>query len=83
MPWRDAVNKRDCGIFTMRHMESYKGQKSKEWGCGLRKGDTAQLELLRVQYLHTLCTSDLNIHRLTVMERAKKFEHEFKSNTNP
>lgn len=40
MPWRDAVNKRDCGVFTMRHMESFEGQDAKDWGCSLNKGDS-------------------------------------------
>lgn len=43
MPWRDAVNKRDCGVFTMRHMESFEGQAVKVWDCGLRKGNSDQL----------------------------------------
>lgn len=83
MSWRDSVNMRDCGVFTIRHMESYIGKSAKEWDCGLLKRDTTKLDLLRVHYLHTLCTFDLNVHRLAIMERALKFEHEFKSFRNP
>ena len=34
IPWRIAVNFTDCGIFCMRHMESYFGEGEK-WQSGL------------------------------------------------
>lgn len=77
MPWRDSINKLDCGVFMMCHMESYEGQAVKEWDCSLRKGDLEQLCTLRRQYLHTLCTTEINEHRVSIMKRAVEFEKSF------
>lgn len=74
MPWRDTLNTQDCGVFAMRHMESYEGQRVKDWDCGLRKGDKSQLKQLRMHYLWTLATYEFNKHRDTNMERAIEFE---------
>nr|GMD76216.1 uncharacterized protein LOC109168900 [Ipomoea batatas] len=37
MPWRDVNNKIDCGVYLMRHMETYTGQAVLTWDCGLVK----------------------------------------------
>jgi len=29
MPWKTNKNKTDCGVFVMRHMETYKGEQIK------------------------------------------------------
>ncbi|KAJ0468125.1 putative Ulp1 protease family catalytic domain, papain-like cysteine peptidase superfamily [Helianthus annuus] len=34
MKWRTQHNGIDCGIFTMRHMECYKGEPVEKWDCG-------------------------------------------------
>ncbi|MFS7943085.1 hypothetical protein Hanom_Chr06g00496181 [Helianthus anomalus] len=34
MPWRTKNNVIDCGVFLMRHMETYKGVAGKGWECG-------------------------------------------------
>nr|GMD28507.1 uncharacterized protein LOC109146919 [Ipomoea batatas] len=39
MRWRVPNNKIDCGVYLMRHMESFAGQPVKQWNCGLVKGD--------------------------------------------
>ncbi|GJV77623.1 hypothetical protein Tco_1509207 [Tanacetum coccineum] len=35
LKWKTKANVKDCGIFTMLHMESYMGQTAKTWDCGL------------------------------------------------
>ncbi|KAK6162772.1 hypothetical protein DH2020_002613 [Rehmannia glutinosa] len=50
MPWRDTTNKVDCGIYVMRHMESYMGGGTKGWDCGLEKNNASQLSNLRTKY---------------------------------
>ncbi|KAL8225970.1 hypothetical protein R6Q57_018527 [Mikania cordata] len=35
MPWRTLNNSIDCGVFAMRHMETFKDTSVKEWKCGL------------------------------------------------
>ena len=37
LPWQDEVNVHDCGIFVMRHIESYQGQDSSCWDAGFGK----------------------------------------------
>lgn len=70
MPWRDAVNTRDCGVFLMRHMESFQGQLVAEWDCGFVKGDIQFLLQLRKEYIHTLSTHRLNALRSDNIRRA-------------
>ncbi|KVI06841.1 Peptidase C48, SUMO/Sentrin/Ubl1, partial [Cynara cardunculus var. scolymus] len=40
MDWRTKKNFVDCGVFAMRHMETFFGSKSKDWKCGLVKEGT-------------------------------------------
>jgi Ulp1 family protease len=35
MPWRNIRNVHDCGIYMMRHMETFMGDR--KWNCGLKK----------------------------------------------
>lgn len=63
MPWRNATNHVDCGVYTMRHLETYMGQKVKDWDCGLASRTAKNtLKLLRVKYCSKLiaCTSNDN-----------------------
>nr|GMC86763.1 putative ulp1 protease family, C-terminal catalytic domain-containing protein [Ipomoea batatas] len=62
MHWRDVNNKVDCGVFAMRHMETFLGQSVKSWDCGLRKGDRKGLESLRVSYMRQILAAELNVH---------------------
>ncbi|XP_019178818.1 PREDICTED: zinc finger BED domain-containing protein RICESLEEPER 2-like [Ipomoea nil] len=60
MAWRDSKKKIDCGVFLMRHMESYVGQRVAEWECGLVKGDTTTLHKLRLRYMKEFVISEHN-----------------------
>ncbi|XP_019178149.1 PREDICTED: uncharacterized protein LOC109173369 [Ipomoea nil] len=62
MRWRDARNKVDCGVFAMRHMESFLGESVTAWDCGLQKGDTGGLDLLRRSYMRQILTNEINAH---------------------
>lgn len=64
----------DCGIYAMRHMETYKGQQVKEWNCGLNSEKS--LQDLRVKYCKVLLTSEANMLR---EENIKCMEAWFKS----
>lgn len=79
MSWRDTMNTKDCGVFTMRHMESYVGQSVKNWDCGLRRGDPSQLKQLRRKYLHAISTSEFNTHRDSNIMRAVAFVEQLTS----
>ncbi|XP_019166741.1 PREDICTED: uncharacterized protein LOC109162486 [Ipomoea nil] len=73
MPWRDAHNKKDCGIFLMRHLETFRGQTTEEWDCGLQRNNKEQLNKLRVRYLAALITSDVNELREINIQQAAEF----------
>nr|GME03143.1 zinc finger BED domain-containing protein RICESLEEPER 2-like [Ipomoea batatas] len=75
MPWRDNLNHVDCGIYTMRHMETFRGQTFKTWDCGLVRGD-AYLRNLRMVYMREILMAEINDLRLTNIKRARKFQHE-------
>lgn len=71
MPWRDETNKIDCGIYTMRHMETYMGQKAKDWKIGLGQNAFKQLRYLRIKYCKTLLTAEINNQRDEIIKAAK------------
>nr|GMC66490.1 uncharacterized protein LOC109162486 [Ipomoea batatas] len=60
MSWRDNDNKIDCGVFAMRHMETYMDKGTKGWECGLEKGNKEQLNNIRVNYLAEIVNSLVN-----------------------
>nr|GMC92471.1 ulp1 protease family, C-terminal catalytic domain-containing protein [Ipomoea batatas]GME13469.1 ulp1 protease family, C-terminal catalytic domain-containing protein [Ipomoea batatas] len=39
MKWRDTGNEVECGVYLMRHIESYVGERVSKWDCGLTRGD--------------------------------------------
>lgn len=39
MPWRDQTNTSDCGIYLMKHMETYRGQLLKNWNVGFKPNE--------------------------------------------
>ncbi|KAK1417056.1 hypothetical protein QVD17_26178 [Tagetes erecta] len=76
MPWRTQSNFIDCGIFAMRHMETYYGTSLKDWNCGLLKESEKQkLQLtdLRYKYLTKILLSDINILRDKVTSKVKEY----------
>nr|GMD54437.1 GATA transcription factor 1-like [Ipomoea batatas] len=70
MAWRDSRNKIDCGVFLMRHMETYLGQRISNWDCGLVKGDTLKLHKLRMRYMKELSIFEFSIHKSRNLSRA-------------
>ena len=64
----------DCGIFVMRHMETYLGH---EDFCHifLMKGvhQKAQLKMLRAKYLAKILLKDFNLKKRELMKAAEAF----------
>ncbi|KAL4555483.1 hypothetical protein LXL04_038103 [Taraxacum kok-saghyz] len=64
--WMTKRNYTHCGIFLMRHMETYKGEDIDDWDVDLAdEGDDSdkqqiQLDDLRRKYVTKILTSDLN-----------------------
>ncbi|KAL8245943.1 hypothetical protein R6Q59_007159 [Mikania micrantha] len=76
MPWRTLNNSVDCGVFAMRHMETFKGTSVKEWKCGLTaESDEQQRQLndLRIKYLAKILLSDINIHKVQVVSEMRAY----------
>ncbi|KAJ0693298.1 putative papain-like cysteine peptidase superfamily [Helianthus annuus] len=75
-PWQTLYNETDCGIFIMRHMETFKGTSVREWNCGLspERGITGEVLIdqskelcdLRIKYLSIILLSDINSLRSTM-----------------
>ncbi|XP_019156988.1 PREDICTED: uncharacterized protein LOC109153589 [Ipomoea nil] len=70
MAWRDSKNQIDCGVFMMRHTETFLGQRVLDWDCGLVKGDSTILHKLRMRYMRELVLCEHNVHRSTNLSRA-------------
>ncbi|KAK1353157.1 hypothetical protein POM88_052995 [Heracleum sosnowskyi] len=73
MPWQTLGNYKDCGIFLMRHLETYKGE-PKSWITDLKVESiqqTAQLLKLRAKYCHAILSSSLNEKRKDILKEAK------------
>ncbi|KAL4567479.1 hypothetical protein LXL04_023064 [Taraxacum kok-saghyz] len=64
MSWMTKKNKVDCGVFLMRHMETYKGEKMDKWDASLEmECDSLQKQLneLRRKYVTKILLSDMNL----------------------
>ncbi|GKE64324.1 ulp1 protease family, C-terminal catalytic domain-containing protein [Tanacetum coccineum] len=75
--WKTTTNFRDCGIFTMLHMESYTGQTAKSWDCGLVAESKLQCDMLRrlrFKYAIKILLHEINVHAPKMLELAKEFD---------
>ncbi|KAM0000249.1 hypothetical protein Hdeb2414_s0438g00893801 [Helianthus debilis subsp. tardiflorus] len=78
--WETTDNFNDCGVFTMRHMEVYKGSDvSFECGFSTNKAiQKMQLKNLRMKIATELLLSDANVYKGIVMGLAKETIHGMK-----
>ncbi|KAJ0907292.1 hypothetical protein HanRHA438_Chr07g0297191 [Helianthus annuus] len=84
MPWRTKHNVIDCGVFLMRHMETYKGVTGKAWECGFSNECTnageitykqrKEIDDLRHKYIMKMLLSDANTHRSFVETDVAKYK---------
>ncbi|KAL4589589.1 hypothetical protein LXL04_002497 [Taraxacum kok-saghyz] len=77
LPWRTIYNKYDCGVFTMRHMETYFGESAaSKWKPGFSKEGNFQnklLEKLREKYATTLLLWRMNTRRDEILCHARQY----------
>ncbi|KAI3755082.1 hypothetical protein L1987_54875 [Smallanthus sonchifolius] len=77
MPWRTTVNNKDCGIFMMRHMETYMGEEEKSWQCGFgvesENVQEKQIEDLRRKYCAKILLHEINELKHYIVEEMKKY----------
>ncbi|KAL8232450.1 hypothetical protein R6Q57_002228 [Mikania cordata] len=77
LPWKTTKNGEDCGIFCMRHMETYMGGGVKGCKCGLLQesdGQRRQLQQLRIKYLCKILTSTVNILKDDIIVQAREHD---------
>ncbi|GKD90063.1 hypothetical protein Tco_1365570 [Tanacetum coccineum] len=75
--WQTDKRSKDCGIFLMRHMESFMGIELGKWKCGLDvegKKQNMQLGHLRNKYAAKLLLSDRNIHKSKIRQQIDKMK---------
>ncbi|CAI9266059.1 unnamed protein product [Lactuca saligna] len=76
MPWRTINNSIDCGVFTMRHMETYMGGSMNEFKAGFKNESSAQddqLVKLRTKYLYKILTHEYNVQKDYVLQKVDEF----------
>ncbi|KAL8214532.1 hypothetical protein R6Q57_003981 [Mikania cordata] len=77
MPWRTSHNHVDCGVFLMRHMETYQGNDEKEWDAGFAleedKLQKRQLVDLRRKYAAKILLHDVNEAKNVVLSEMKNY----------
>ncbi|KAJ9557924.1 hypothetical protein OSB04_012538 [Centaurea solstitialis] len=78
MNWRSTKNKIDCGVFVMRHMETYKGEPISKWTCGFDlnlKQQKKQLVDLRYKYATKILLCDDNEIKDLVSDEVETFNN--------
>ncbi|KAK9070408.1 hypothetical protein SSX86_010810 [Deinandra increscens subsp. villosa] len=75
MDWRTENNHIDCGIFLMRHMETYLG--IADWNCGFDKEENGNhpmlIEDLRRKYIAKILLHDTNESKEFTVDLMKKY----------
>ncbi|CAI9285558.1 unnamed protein product [Lactuca saligna] len=64
--WQVENSGIDCGVYLMRHLESYMGENEGRWECGLTckiPGDVSAIIKLRTIYMVRLLTADFNKYK--------------------
>ena len=78
MSWRDGTNKKDCGLYVMRHMETYYGNGMDGWETRIKPNDNEVFNVMRVRYCNTILESNWNEKKgnvsrlLTSVKRERK-----------
>ncbi|CAI9271372.1 unnamed protein product [Lactuca saligna] len=66
----------ECGIYLMRHMETYMGEYEGRWECGLTgkmPADVSATIKLRIKYMARLLTSDFNKFKNMIVKDIEAF----------
>lgn len=70
LPWIDAKNYYDCGIYVMRHMETFMGDDVKKWRTGFKKKSGDQMAHIRLKYCAAILNAEDNKLREENMKKA-------------
>ena len=67
--WQDSSNNTCCGVYCMRHLETYNGDSNK-WQCGITlKNAPEALRKLRIKYIHRMLSSEFNELRDVILPK--------------
>nr|GLL44687.1 uncharacterized protein LOC109153584 [Ipomoea trifida] len=72
MNWRTADNRTDCGLYCIRHMETYMG--NPQWKCGFtpKNPNDPYLASLRALYTSRIIMMPVNVHKANVIRNAEE-----------
>ncbi|KAI3825097.1 hypothetical protein L1987_06573 [Smallanthus sonchifolius] len=76
MPWQTLENNIDCGVYMMRHIETFKGTAAKDCQYGLtNESEKQQHELndLRRKYVTKMLLHDINISKEFIISKLKDY----------
>lgn len=76
--WQVQKKSPDCGVYLMRHMESYMGDAEIRWESGLlgkQPHDKNAIDRLRYKYMYGMLTSDLNMQKDKVMLESEAYDN--------
>ncbi|GJX94285.1 hypothetical protein Tco_0348871 [Tanacetum coccineum] len=77
MAWRTTNNDKYCGVFLMRHMETYEGTSLASWNTGLKPegdGKNAQLDDIWKKYVTRLLVWKNNMLQVKVLAEADIYD---------
>ncbi|GJQ98157.1 ulp1 protease family, C-terminal catalytic domain-containing protein [Tanacetum coccineum] len=77
LKWRTSENFHDCGVFTMLHMESFNGETSAIWDCGLSVESGLQCDMLRrlrFKFATKILLHKINVHSKKILELVNEFD---------
>ncbi|CAH1427917.1 unnamed protein product [Lactuca virosa] len=77
LSWSTVHNSTDCGIFTMRHMETFMGGNIRDFKTGFKPESLAQdnqLSRLRVIYLCKIINSDYKLLKDSILHQVAEFQ---------
>ncbi|KAG6410893.1 hypothetical protein SASPL_128966 [Salvia splendens] len=70
LEWATSTNNKDCGVYLMRHMETYVGKKGSEWDIGFSGRSVKIPQILRGRYCYTMISSIYNNQRSPMLQLA-------------
>ncbi|KAI3690821.1 hypothetical protein L2E82_49032 [Cichorium intybus] len=80
MEWTTKYNNIDCGVFLMRHMETYKGEDLDKWIIGFERehedndDQHNQLDEMRKKYVTKILTWGLNVVKPSIFQMLASYD---------
>ncbi|XP_021732641.1 uncharacterized protein LOC110699439 [Chenopodium quinoa] len=73
MKWRSNEDYTNCGVYIMKHMETFTADPNEEWVCDLKPNNVNQIRKLRVQYTVELMLNEGNRQSQNNRRAARRF----------